>query len=88
MTDELLLAQAQWLPQYCEDIPRARKRLEEAEQTGTRVRLRDWQGAARLPVKTVDEMAADVAGARANAAAADKGKMTASDSLAAQTADS
>jgi alpha-galactosidase len=88
MTDELLLAQAQWLPQYRDDIPRARTRLEEAERTGTRVRLRDWQGAARLHVKTVDEMAADVAAARANAAAADKGKMTATDNLLAQTADS
>jgi alpha-galactosidase len=88
MTDEMLLAQAQWLPQYRDDIPRARKRLEEAEQTGTRVGLRDWQGAARLPVKTVEEMAADVAEARANAAAADKAKMTASENLAAQAADS
>jgi hypothetical protein len=33
-------------------------------------------------------MAADVAEARANAAAADKAKMTASDNLVAQTADS
>jgi alpha-galactosidase len=88
MTDEMLLAQAQWLPQYRDDIPEARKRLEEAARTGTRVRLRDWQGAARLPVKTVAEMAADVAEARANAAAADKGKMTASDSLVTHTADS
>jgi alpha-galactosidase len=88
MTDEMLLAQAQWLPQYRDAIPRAQTRLEEAERTGTRVRLRDWQGAARLPVKTVEEMAADVANARANAAAADKGKMTASDSLVAHTADS
>jgi alpha-galactosidase len=87
MTDEMLLAQAQWLPQYRDDIPRVRMWLEEAERTGTRVRLRDWQGAARLPVKTVEEMAADVAEARANATAADKGKMTASDSLVTHTAD-
>jgi alpha-galactosidase len=88
MTDEMLLAQAQWLPQYRDDIPKARTRLEEAERTGTRVRLRNWQGAARLPMKTVEEMAADVAEARANAAAADKGKLTASDNLVAPTADS
>jgi alpha-galactosidase len=74
MTDEMLLAQAPWLPQYRDDIPRARKRLEDAERTGMRVRLRDWQGAARLHVKTVDDMAADVAEAHANAAAADKGQ--------------
>jgi alpha-galactosidase len=88
MTDEMLLAQAQWLPQYRDDISRARTRLEEAERTGTRVRLRDWQGAARLPVKTVEEMAADVAEARANAAAVDKGRITASVNLIAQTVDS
>ena len=88
MTDELLLAQAQWLPQYRDDIPQARERLEEAERTGTRVRLRDWQGAARLHVKRVEEMASNAAEARANAAAADKGQMTASESLVAQTAES
>jgi hypothetical protein len=34
------------------------------------------QGAARLKVKTVEEMAQNAAEARSNAAAADKGKMT------------
>jgi alpha-galactosidase len=77
MTDELLVAQARWLPQYRDEIPAARERLARAERNGTRVRLRDSEGAARLHVKSVEELAQDQEEARANAAAADKGKMTA-----------
>jgi alpha-galactosidase len=76
MTDEMLVAQGQWLPQYAAEIPSAQARLEAADQAGKRVPLRDWRGAARLHTKTVEEMAADRAEAAANAAAADKGKMT------------
>lgn len=76
MADEMLVAQAQWLPQYADEIPLARHRLEEAERTGKRVRLRDTQGAARLAVKTIEEMSADNESAKANAAASDKGKLT------------
>jgi alpha-galactosidase len=76
MTDEMLVTQAQWLPQYRDQIPAARQRLAEAESNGTRVRLSKNQGVARLHVKTVEEMAQDKAGARANASAADKAKMT------------
>ncbi len=35
MTDEMLVAQAQWLPQYAEDVPAARQRLLDAERDGT-----------------------------------------------------
>ncbi|MCC9074577.1 alpha-glucosidase/alpha-galactosidase [Litorilinea aerophila] len=77
MVDEMLVAQARWLPQYRDEIPRAAERLAQAERNGTRVKLREgWQGAARLHTKTVEEMARDKAAARANAAAADKGQMT------------
>lgn len=76
MTDEMLVAQAEWLPQYRDEIPRARQRLLDAERSGTRVRLRDIRGAARINIKSVEEMAQQAAEARANAAAADKGKMT------------
>ncbi|HEX4123578.1 MAG TPA: alpha-galactosidase, partial [Tepidisphaeraceae bacterium] len=61
MTDEMLLAQAQWLPQYAEEIPKAKARLAEAEKTGARVRLRQTEGAARLKTKTVEEMAQNAA---------------------------
>jgi alpha-galactosidase len=76
MTDEMLVAQAQWLPQYAGDIPAAVERLETAEHTGKRVKLRQTHGAARLHTKSVEEMAQVVAESRANAQAADKGKMT------------
>lgn len=76
MTDELLVSQAQWLPNYAADIDAAKARLAAHEQNGTRVQLRDTKGAARLHVKSVEEMAKDKAEARANASAADKGKMT------------
>jgi alpha-galactosidase len=76
LTDEMLVAQAQWLPQYVAEIPKARQRLEEAVRNGVRVQLRATQGAARLHTRTVEEMAAEAEAARANAQAADKGKMT------------
>jgi alpha-galactosidase len=76
MVDEMLVAQAQWLPQYVQEIPAAQARLEEAERCGQRVKTIETQGAARLHTKTVEEMAADKAQSRANAQAADKGKMT------------
>lgn len=76
MTDEMLIAQSQWLPQYQSEIARARARLAEHEQTGTRVKTVQTLGAARLHTKTVEEMAKDQSKARANASAADKGNMT------------
>ena len=81
MTDEMLVAQAQWLPQYVGEIEGAKKRLADHERNGTRVKLRQTQGAARLHTKSVEELARDKAEARANAAAADKGKMMASGPL-------
>jgi alpha-galactosidase len=76
MTDEMLVAQAEWLPQYADEIPLAKARLEQAERDGKRVRTIETQGAARLHIKSAEEMAADAAAARQNAQAADKGKMT------------
>ena len=76
MTDEMLVAQAQWLPQYASEIPAAKARLDQAVANGTRVKTREYQGAARLHVKTVEEMARDKAESRALAGAADKAKKT------------
>lgn len=76
MTDELLVAQAQWLPQYKGQIEAAQRRLDEGEQNGTRVKLRVTAGAARLSTRSVEELAQNRDAARANAAAADKGKLT------------
>jgi len=77
MTDEMLVAQAPWLPQYADEIPLAKARLEAHERSGTRVKRIETQGAARLRTKTVEEMQRAAEEARANAQAADKGKMTA-----------
>src|SRR5262249_7464812 len=76
MTDEMLVAQAQWLPQYAAEIAPARQRLAAHERSGTRVKLAQTRGAARLHTKSVEELAKDKEEARANASAADKGKMT------------
>ena len=75
-TDDMLVAQAEWLPNYADSIPAARERLAAHERNGTRVALREWRGAARLETRTVTQMAQDRAEARANADAADKGNMT------------
>jgi alpha-galactosidase len=76
MVDEMLVAQTEWLPQYADEIPAAAARLAAAEAAGTRVRLRQTAGAARLHTRTAAELAVDASAARANAGAADKGKMT------------
>ena len=72
MTDEMLVAQAKWLPNYASAIPEAVKRL----ASGPELARFGTGGAARLHTRTVVEMAADKASARKEAAAADKGKMT------------
>ena len=76
MTDEMLVTQARWLPQYRDQIPAAQDRLDAATRNGTRVSLSQNKGVARLHVKTVEEMAQNKKEARENASAADKAKMT------------
>jgi len=72
MTDEMLVAQAQWLPQYAGEIPAAKKRLAAAKRKGEYYGTKTWKGAARLHTKTVAEMRHQARKARAQAAAADK----------------
>lgn len=77
MTDEMLVAQAEWLPQYAASIDDARARLAAHEADGTRVKTMDgFQGMARQHTKSVEEMAQAKEESRKNAQAADKGKMT------------
>jgi alpha-galactosidase len=79
LTDEMLCAQAEWLPQYVASgaIDDAARRLETAERLGMRVKTdATYQGAARIAIKSVDALQADAAAARENAQAADKGKQT------------
>ncbi|TVR49131.1 MAG: alpha-glucosidase/alpha-galactosidase [Puniceicoccaceae bacterium] len=77
MTDELLVAQASWLPQYKNEITAAGQRLAAHEKNGTRVKRRPTRGAARLKTRDAATLARDAAAARKNAAAADKGNLTA-----------
>jgi len=74
MVDEMLIEEAEWLPQYAEEIEKAKARRAEAERNGTWIPPIVTRGAARLHTKTVEEMAADKEAARRNAAEADKGK--------------
>lgn len=55
MVDEMLVAQAQWLPQYRRQVPRAKKRLAAEKPLGTR----RAQGAARLRTRTPAQMKRD-----------------------------
>jgi alpha-galactosidase len=68
LVDEMLVAQEQWLPQYAEAIAAAKKRL----SAGNLIPTKEYEGAARLHVKTVEEMAKDKEAAKKNAGAADK----------------
>jgi len=54
MVDEMLVAQAQWLPQYAHALDGARQRLAK----GT-VKTRDWQGAARREVRQIEVVRAE-----------------------------
>ena len=51
MVDEMVVAQAQWLPQYADAIPGAKARL--AKST---LKTSDWSGAARRVVRSVEEL--------------------------------
>ncbi|MBC7961260.1 MAG: alpha-glucosidase/alpha-galactosidase, partial [Vallitaleaceae bacterium] len=70
MVDEMLVAQAQWLPQYEDAITAAKNRLASGNLIETK---EGYQGAARLKVKTVDEMSLDKEATRKITAASDKG---------------
>jgi len=71
MADEMLVAQAQWLPQYKKSIEAARRRLKSGKLLPT---IKNNKGAFRLETKTVSEMKKNAAAATRNAAASEKGK--------------
>jgi alpha-galactosidase len=68
LTDEMLVEEAEWLPQYKREIPRAIKRLAQEKTLGTRT----VRGAARRKTKTISEMKRNVKAARRLAGAVDK----------------
>ena len=63
MVDEMIVAQAEWLPQYAAAIPAAKERLAK----GT-VKTRDWEGVARREVRSIEQLRADKAAKQAQAA--------------------
>jgi len=56
MVDEMLVAQAEWLPQYAGEIPAAKKRLAAAKRKGEYRGTRTGKGAARLKTRTVAQL--------------------------------
>ena len=71
LTDEMLVAQEKWLPQYKEAIEKAKERL----ASGNLIPTKQNKGAARLRVKTVEEMAQDRVAANQVAGESDKAKV-------------
>ena len=71
MADEMLVAQAEWLPQYKESIEAAKRRLKSGKLLPT---IKGNKGAFRLKAKSLGEMKKNAAAATRNAAAAEKGK--------------
>ena len=69
LVDDMLIAQKVWLPQYQAAIAEAKKRQSTKARIPTQ---KGYQGAARLPVKTVEEMASNREAASKNAGAANK----------------
>ncbi|MDM5336640.1 alpha-glucosidase/alpha-galactosidase [Fictibacillus enclensis] len=70
LTDEMLVAQEQWLPQYEKAIYKAKERLTNDPLLPTK----NYKGAARLQTKTVEEMARNREAANRNAGESDKAK--------------
>lgn len=56
MVDEMLVAQAEWLPQYAAEIPAAKKRLAAAKRRKDYRGTWTWKGAAREKPKTVTQL--------------------------------
>jgi alpha-galactosidase len=61
LVDQMLIAQADWLPQYQVNgsIDAAKARLAEHEAAGTRVKTQPWPGAARIAPRSVEQLRAD-----------------------------
>lgn len=73
MADEMLIAESKWLPQYQEEIERAKERMAARKADGTFLPPRDYTG-IRVHEKTVEEMRRNKEEARKNAAETDKAR--------------
>ena len=68
LVDDMLIAEAAWLPQYQAEVTAAKKRQAEAQKAGTRIATQSGnRGAARVAVKTVAQMQANADEERARA---------------------
>jgi alpha-galactosidase len=56
MVDEMVVAQARWLPQYAHAVPAAKERL-----ANSKVKTKEWAGAARRNVRSIEELRAEKA---------------------------
>lgn len=70
MVDEMLVAQEQWLPQYTDSIAAAKVRM----NAGNLIPTQNYEGAARLHTKSVEEMKLNRDEANKNAGESDKAK--------------
>lgn len=71
MVDEMLIAQEEWLPQYADAIKAAKERWAQ----GNLIPTKEYEGAARLKTKTIEEMAENKDKMRRLAASAAKEKV-------------
>lgn len=70
LVDDMLVAQEQWLPQYGKAIAEAKERLIHTPRLSTQT---STEGAARLKVKSIEEMSHDKEESRRISQASDKG---------------
>lgn len=69
MVDEMLVAQAEWLPQYQEAVAKAKSNMRNKQSW---IEVAEYKGAARIEVKSIEEMQKNREEAKKNASEADK----------------
>lgn len=74
LTDEMLIGEVEWLPQYKDEIESAKQRIAQAKKDGTYLQVfANGAGANKVHEKTIAEMERDKASIRKLAAASSKG---------------
>ena len=73
LADDLLIAEAPWLPQYADEVKAAKARRTQAARVGTRLPTREGnRGSARLEVRSLEQMRQTASEERARAGNTDK----------------
>jgi len=73
LTDEMLIEEAKWLPQYAKEIEMAKMRIEESKQNGTYITKPPYISENMLKEKTLEEMEKEREKTSAMAMASSKG---------------